>query len=414
MNTLDRLLSAFPDDAALDQAIQRLEQAKKEREHAKAPSENKETPQRSRKSSQSRGVFEKERGSDQWWIRYVDSTGRLRRELAGSKGDAIDLYRKRKAEALQGKKLPEKLRRRVVHFSELCEDFRKHSVANNEGHKNEGYRISQLKAEFGERPAETIPIEHFRNYFDRQEWAPGTFNRTRTVLFSIYRLGMENNKIIINPAKLLKRKKVHDDRVRFLNQFEPLPTEIDYLKPLKGEEERLRAVISRDWPEQHMDEFEIALQSGMRCKEQFTRIDWSCVDLTRKDLRVPQSKNGLGRHIPLNVEARAAFQRLLERQIGDGPTPIISKGPIFVGKGGERLLGARHWFLRATRKAGLENFTWHDLRHTFASRLVMADVDIRTVAELLGHKNIQMTMRYAHLAPAHKLVAVERLSRYNS
>lgn len=50
------------------------------------------------------------------------------------------------------------------------------------------------------------------------------------------------------------------------------------------------------------------------------------------------------------------------------------------------------------RKAGLRDFTWHDLRHTFAARLVMSDVDIRTVAELMGHKSIQMTMRYAHLA----------------
>jgi integrase len=370
-------------------------------------------PEKSRRSGQSRGVYEKVRGSDVWWIRYVDSQGRLRREVAGSKGDAIDLYRTRKLEALRGKKLPEKLRRRTVHLSELCEDFRKYSKANNEGHKNEGYRITQLKAEFGERPAESISIDSIRNWFDSQEWAPGTFNRTRTVLLSIYRLGLENGKITVNPAKLLKRKKVSDDRVRFLNQFEPLATEIDYLKPLKSEEERLRAVISRDWSE-YLEQFEIALQTGLRCKEQFTRIDWSCVDLARKNLRVPQSKNGMGRHIPLNAEARSAFQRLLERQIGDGPIPITPKGPIFVGKGGERLQGARHWFLRATRKAGLADFTWHDLRHTFASRLVMADVDIRTVAELMGHKNIQMTMRYAHLAPEHKLVAVERLSRYNS
>jgi integrase len=63
-------------------------------------------------------------------------------------------------------------------------------------------------------------------------------------------------------------------------------------------------------------------------------------------------------------------------------------------------------------QAGLVDFTWHDLRHTFASRLVMADVDIRTVAELMGHKKIQMKMRYAHLAPEHKLVAVERLKAY--
>ena len=62
------------------------------------------------------------------------------------------------------------------------------------------------------------------------------------------------------------------------------------------------------------------------------------------------------------------------------------------------------------RKAGSSFFTWYYLPHTFASRLVMAGVDLRTVAEWMGHKTIQMTMRYAHLAPAHKLAAVEKLA----
>ena len=85
------------------------------------------------------------------------------------------------------------------------------------------------------------------------------------------------------------------------------------------------------------------------------------------------------------------------------------EGPIFVGRAGEPLLSARHWFEEAVKKAGIKDFTWHHLRHTFASRLIMAGVDITTVAALMGHKKIQMTMRYAHLAPAHKLGAVERL-----
>lgn len=62
--------------------------------------------------------------------------------------------------------------------------------------------------------------------------------------------------------------------------------------------------------------------------------------------------------------------------------------------------------------ARIADFTWYCMRHTFASRLVMAGVDIRTVAELMGHKTIQMTMRYAHLAPEHNLAAVERLSLF--
>ncbi len=62
------------------------------------------------------------------------------------------------------------------------------------------------------------------------------------------------------------------------------------------------------------------------------------------------------------------------------------------------------------RLAGIENFHWHDLRHSFASRLVMAGVDLRTVQELLGHKTIAMTVRYSHLAPTHLQEAVERLT----
>src|ERR1700685_1859074 len=69
-----------------------------------------------------RGVFEKVRNSGEWWIRYADAMGRLRREKAGAKSAALTLYRKRKTEALQGKKLPENLRTRTVGFAELAHD----------------------------------------------------------------------------------------------------------------------------------------------------------------------------------------------------------------------------------------------------------------------------------------------------
>jgi integrase len=63
------------------------------------------------------------------------------------------------------------------------------------------------------------------------------------------------------------------------------------------------------------------------------------------------------------------------------------------------------------RLAGLADLTFHDLRHTFASRLVMAGVDLPTVKELLGHKDISMTMRYAHLSSDHKQAAVKKLEK---
>ena len=69
----------------------------------------------------------------------------------------------------------------------------------------------------------------------------------------------------------------------------------------------------------------------------------------------------------------------------------------------------RRVFNPAIKKAKIENFTWHDLRHSFASRLTMKGVDLRTVQELMGHKTIQMTLRYSHLSPAHKRAAVQML-----
>ena len=69
-------------------------------------------------------------------------------------------------------------------------------------------------------------------------------------------------------------------------------------------------------------------------------------------------------------------------------------------------------FHSAMRKAGIKDFVFHDLRHTFASHLIMAGVDITTVSKLLGHRSLTMTLRYSHLAPAHLAEAVNKLKNY--
>jgi len=88
---------------------------------------------------------------------------------------------------------------------------------------------------------------------------------------------------------------------------------------------------------------------------------------------------------------------------------------VFPSATGETPLDARNYmnriFNKALKVARIEDFTWHCLRHTFASRLVMTGVDLRTVQDLLGHKTITMTLRYSHLSTAHRLDAVQRLNR---
>jgi len=150
---------------------------------------------------------------------------------------------------------------------------------------------------------------------------------------------------------------------------------------------------------------EIAVNTGMRPSEQYS-LDWDQVDLARRYLTIPKSKKGQTRHIHLNSEAVAAFKELQRRSL-DGT------GPVFVNMRREPLQGYKHWFEPAVGEAGGRDFTWYCLRHTFASRLVMEGVDIRTVAELMGRQQIQMTMRYAHLAPAHQAAAVEPLPQYS-
>ena len=92
----------------------------------------------------------------------------------------------------------------------------------------------------------------------------------------------------------------------------------------------------------------------------------------------------------------------------------MATGAVFRNRYGMPYRSFRSAFERAVRKAAIRDFTFHDLRHTFASRLVMAGVDLPTVKELMGHKNISMTLRYTHLSRDHKQRAVRTLEQFGT
>jgi len=143
----------------------------------------------------------------------------------------------------------------------------------------------------------------------------------------------------------------------------------------------------------------LAMNTGMR-RGEILSLCWENVSFDTKTLTVQfeHAKSGKTRHIPLNGEA---FRTLQSWQADTGDTGIVFKGQngkamTDIGKGWDKLL----------EDAGITNFRFHDLRHHFASKLVMASVDLNTVRELLGHGDLAMTLRYAHLAPEHKAAAV--------
>ncbi len=124
------------------------------------------------------------------------------------------------------------------------------------------------------------------------------------------------------------------------------------------------------------------------------------MDLKNRMVRVEHSKNGERRDVPMTDRVAEIFQSIPRR---------VDSPHVFANTDGTHPESVSTAWYNALEASGVQNLHFHDLRHTFASNLVMAGVDIRTVQVLLGHKRIEMTMRYAHLSPAHLREAISAL-----
>ena len=139
--------------------------------------------------------------------------------------------------------------------------------------------------------------------------------------------------------------------------------------------------------------FALMVYAGLR-RGEVARLMWNDINLNKEELYLRQTKNYEERVIPLHPELKTLL-KTMKKDVGR----VV---PISEDQIGRRM---KYWL----REAGFGHIRPHDLRHTFASNLIMAGVDIRTVAELLGHKSLAVTQIYTHLLDSHKREAIKRL-----
>lgn len=364
-----------------------------------------------RSAGEDRGLFERPEGSGVWWVLYYDREGRRHREKVGSKSAAREVYRQRKTEVRLEKFDPEAVtRRRVLTVKGLVDRYqpeftRKRSAQDDLRYA--GYWVEFL----GSTPADQVKPEDVERWRRKRlseptrrgkPAAPATVNRAVAFLKRLFNLAIRDGLLGQNPVTRVKMLTENNARIRFL---------------LDEEEARLKAEMAPDsWAVVCF-----AMNTGLRQGEMLglRRED---LDLRLGMITVRRSKHGEARHVPMNQSAREALGLILGGHDSDWvfPAPKASKrqqadekprgkkgAPEDRPRRGDSLY--KGILVRACKKAGVKNFRWHDLRHTFCSRLVMAGVDLRTVQELAGHKSILMTQRYAHLSPAHQRAAVMAL-----
>lgn len=336
--------------------------------------------------AKTKGIYKR---GNVWWIRYAGLDGRIIRESTGSTKfrDAEALLHKRKADIKEGKQ-PD-IKKIVNHtFRELAEEYVKWAERQR-GFKQKLYVINQLVDAFGQYPLRYFNarlLEQYQTERLQQGNKPATINRHIATLKHMFTKTVDWEMVEEEALKRVRKVKLLEEnnrRLRYLSKEECqelINSCASHLRPI---------VIT-------------ALNTGMR-RSEILNLKWDNVDLKHRFILLDETdtKNGERKEIPINGTLRQTFQRLVRRL----DVPYVFHDP----ETGKPYQDVKTSFRTALRKSKIKDFRFHDLRHTFASHLVMAGVDITTVKELLGHKTLNMTLRYAHLAPSHKVKAVDIL-----
>lgn len=342
-----------------------------------------------RKGGEDRGIFpdprhrNDEKGRPLFWVEYYVN-GKRYRECVGTKSQAKAVYAKRKTDVREGRWFPPTKRRHHQTVQDIVEQYLDVSRGNR-SRKTDLWHAEMLIAAFGDRRVDELRAGDIERWMATRaaETSPTTANRTFDFLKRACRRALRDDLVATDPTVKVRRFQEPRGRVRYLTA---------------EEEAALRAAMAPTW----WILVEFAIHTGLRRAEQFL-LRWDSIDFQTGVITIPRSKNGQLRHVRMNSRVRELLRDLPSR---------LKSEFVFCNTRGRPLNAnnfVNRFFRPALKAAGIRDFHWHDCRHTFASRMVMAGKSLVAVSQLMGHSNIKMTMIYAHLAPEHLEDAVEAL-----
>jgi integrase len=331
------------------------------------------------------GVFGK---NESWYIDYYRGNRRIREKVGTSKGEAKKALTIRLAQIAQGRfELP--THRITITFEGFAERYRDYAKANKKGFQNELYRIQQLVTIFGKRSLSDLTAwdaEKLKTDLSKSR-RPATVNRILGNAKHMMAMATKWGLLEKNPFAGACLLRVPTMSERVLQQHE----EIRLLEACnRVRAPHLRPIIV------------LALNTGMR-KGEILSLRWRQLDLASRLIHVQNGKTiKSDRRIPMND---VVFDTILALR-KDRPDSLVFPSP---RKNGQRFVDLKTAFRSAVGLSGIDHLRFHDLRHSFASRLVRTGADLITVQHLLGHAKITMTARYAHPLADDKIAAVRRL-----
>lgn len=319
---------------------------------------------------------------DIWYIDFGANGRRIRQAVGSNKKLAEMVLKKKLVEVAEGK-FPDVRKDQRIKFEDFAQEYLEVHAKNKRSYRSDKINIKTLNKHFaGKYLHEVTPymVERFKGE-RAKEVSGATVNRNLACLKCMFNKAISWGKFSgKNPVKDIKFFK-EQPRLRFLEK-----EDIDKL--LLNCSEHLKPIVI------------LALHTGMR-KGEILNLKWHDIDFNRGIIYLYQTKSG-ERQIRMNDEVKTTLIRIPKH-----PESFY----IFCNKDGRPYGDIKKSFFTASKKAGIINFRFHDLRHTFASHLVMSGVDLNTVRELLGHKTLDMTLRYSHLSPDHQKRAVDLLSQ---